>query len=44
LRARRFKGILAGFEGDEGVDQQQEGTIAALDWLSDAKLILCMTS
>lgn len=42
---RRFKGVLAGIEGDEVLinieDQGQEVTIGLqFDWLSDAKLVL----
>ncbi len=38
---RRFKGILAGVEGDEVLIEVQEGTIGLdFDWLSDAKLVL----
>ncbi|MFC7702697.1 ribosome maturation factor RimP [Plastorhodobacter daqingensis] len=38
---RRFKGILAGTEGDEVLIEIEEGTIGLkFDWLSDAKLIL----
>ena len=38
---RRFKGILAGVEGDEVLIEIEEGTIVLkFDWLSDAKLIL----
>jgi ribosome maturation factor RimP len=38
---RRFKGILAGVEGDEVLIEIEEGTIGLqFDWLSDAKLIL----
>ena len=38
---RRFKGILAGTEGDEVLITIEEGTIGLkFDWLSDAKLIL----
>jgi len=38
---RRFKGILAGVEGDEVLITIEEGTIGLqFDWLSDAKLIL----
>lgn len=38
---RRFKGILAGVEGDEVLIEVDEGTIGLdFDWLSDAKLVL----
>ncbi len=38
---RRFKGILAGVEGDEVMLNVDEGTIGLqFDWLSDAKLVL----
>ncbi|MEZ5911093.1 MAG: ribosome maturation factor RimP [Paracoccaceae bacterium] len=38
---RRFKGILAGTEGDDVLIEIEEGTIGLnFDWLSDAKLIL----
>ena len=38
---RRFKGILAGVEGDEVLIELEEGTIGLrFDWLSDAKLVL----
>lgn len=38
---RRFKGTLAGIEGDEVMINVEEGTIGLrFDWLSDAKLIL----
>ncbi|WP_438959800.1 ribosome maturation factor RimP [Nereida sp.] len=38
---RRFKGELAGVEGDEVLITIEEGTIGLkFDWLSDAKLIL----
>jgi ribosome maturation factor RimP len=38
---RRFKGVLAGVEGDEVLIEVEEGTIGLnFDWLSDAKLIL----
>ncbi|MEM9140827.1 MAG: ribosome maturation factor RimP [Pseudomonadota bacterium] len=38
---RRFKGILAGIEGDEVLVEIEEGTIGLeFDWLSDAKLVL----
>ncbi len=38
---RRFKGILAGVEGDEVLINVAEGTIGLkFDWLSDAKLVL----
>jgi len=38
---RRFKGILAGTEGDEVLIEIEEGTIGLkFDWLSDAKLVL----
>ncbi len=38
---RRFKGILAGTEGDEVLIEVEEGTIGLkFDWLSDAKLVL----
>jgi ribosome maturation factor RimP len=38
---RRFKGELAGVEGDEVLINIEEGTIGLkFDWLSDAKLIL----
>lgn len=38
---RRFKGVLAGVEGDEVLITIEEGTIGLqFDWLSDAKLIL----
>lgn len=38
---RRFKGLLAGTEGDDILITIEEGTIGLnFDWLSDAKLIL----
>ncbi len=38
---KRFKGILAGVEGDEVLINVEEGTIGLnFDWLSDAKLVL----
>ena len=38
---RRFKGTLAGTEGDEVLIEIEEGTIGLkFDWLSDAKLVL----
>jgi len=38
---RRFKGILAGIDGNEVLIEIEEGTIGLqFDWLSDAKLIL----
>ena len=38
---RRFKGILAGVEGEEVLIEVEEGTIGLnFDWLSDAKLVL----
>ncbi|THH34680.1 ribosome maturation factor RimP [Aliishimia ponticola] len=38
---RRFKGVLAGVEGDEVLINVNEGTIGLkFDWLSDAKLVL----
>ncbi|MAY86228.1 MAG: ribosome maturation factor RimP [Pseudooceanicola sp.] len=38
---RRFKGMLAGIEGDEVLINVEEGTIGLqFDWLSDAKLVL----
>ena len=38
---RRFKGLLAGVEGDEVLITIPEGTIGLhFDWLSDAKLVL----
>jgi ribosome maturation factor RimP len=38
---RRFKGELAGIEGDEVLINVDEGTIGLkFDWLSDAKLVL----
>jgi len=38
---RRFKGVLAGVEGDEVMINIAEGTIGLrFDWLSDAKLVL----
>lgn len=38
---RRFKGVLAGVEGDEVLINVAEGTIGLkFDWLSDAKLVL----
>ncbi|RMA42754.1 ribosome maturation factor RimP [Rhodophyticola porphyridii] len=38
---RRFKGVLAGVEGDEVLINVDEGTIGLhFDWLSDAKLVL----
>ena len=40
-RRRRFKGMLAGIEGDEVLINVEEGTIGLqFDWLSDAKLVL----
>lgn len=38
---RRFKGVLAGTEGDEVLLTIDEGTVGLkFDWLSDAKLVL----
>ena len=38
---KRFKGVLAGTEGDEVLIEIDEGTIGLkFDWLSDAKLVL----
>jgi ribosome maturation factor RimP len=38
---RRFKGVLAGIDGDEVLLNVPEGTIGLkFDWLSEAKLIL----
>ena len=38
---RRFKGVLAGTEGDEVLIEVEEGTIGLrFDWLGDAKLVL----
>ncbi|MEP4196319.1 MAG: ribosome maturation factor RimP [Aliishimia sp.] len=38
---RRFKGVLAGVDGDEVLLNVEEGTIGLkFDWLSDAKLLL----
>ncbi len=38
---RRFKGVLAGVDGDEVLINVSEGTIGLkFDWLSDAKLVL----
>ncbi|XDA98190.1 ribosome maturation factor RimP [Sulfitobacter sp. LCG007] len=38
---RRFKGVLAGIEGDEVLINVTEGTIGLrFEWLSDAKLVL----
>ena len=38
---RRFKGMLAGVEGDEVLVNLDEGTVGLkFDWLSDAKLVL----
>jgi ribosome maturation factor RimP len=38
---RRFKGTLAGVDGDEVLINVEEGTIGLkFDWLSDAKLVL----
>ncbi len=38
---RRFRGLLAGTEGDEVLIEIEEGTIGLkFDWLSDAKLVL----
>ncbi|MFV2034956.1 MAG: ribosome maturation factor RimP, partial [Halocynthiibacter sp.] len=38
---RRFRGILAGIEGDEVLISIEEGTVGLkFDWLSDAKLML----
>jgi len=38
---RRFKGVLAGIEGNEVLINLDEGTIGlTFDWLSDAKLVL----
>lgn len=38
---RRFKGVLAGVEGDEILLNIEEGTVGLhYDWLSDAKLVL----
>ena len=40
---RRFRGELAGVEGDEVLINVEEGTIGLeFDWLSEAKLILTM--
>ena len=39
--SKRFKGVLAGVEGNEVLINIEEGTIGLdFDWLSDAKLIL----
>ncbi len=38
---KRFKGVLAGAEGDEVLIEIEEGTIGLnFDWLADAKLVL----
>ncbi|MGB5557255.1 MAG: ribosome maturation factor RimP [Paracoccaceae bacterium] len=38
---RRFKGVLAGVEGDEVLINVPQGTVGLkFDWLSDAKLVL----
>ena len=38
---RRFKGTLAGVEGDEILINIEEGTVGLkFDWLTDAKLVL----
>lgn len=38
---RRFKGVLAGVEGNEVLIEIEEGTIGLqFDWLADAKLVL----
>jgi ribosome maturation factor RimP len=38
---RRFKGTLAGIEGDEVLIEIEEGTVGLkFEWLSDAKLVL----
>jgi ribosome maturation factor RimP len=38
---KRFKGVLAGTEGDEVLIEIEEGTIGLhFDWLADAKLVL----
>jgi ribosome maturation factor RimP len=38
---KRFKGILAGVEGDEVLVNIEEGTVGLkFDWLTDAKLVL----
>ena len=38
---RRFKGVLAGIEGEDVLINVEEGTIGLqFDWLSDAKLVL----
>lgn len=38
---KRFKGILAGVEGDEVLINIEEGTVGLnFDWLTDAKLVL----
>ena len=38
---RRFRGVLAGVEGDEVLINVEEGTIGLkFDWLSEAKLVL----
>lgn len=38
---RRFKGVLAGIDGDEVLINLDEGTVGLqFDWLSDAKLVL----
>jgi len=38
---RRFKGMLAGIDGDDVLIEIEEGTIGLrFDWLSDAKLVL----
>lgn len=38
---RRFKGVLAGVEGDDVLINIEEGTVGLnFDWLSDAKLVL----
>ena len=38
---KRFKGVLAGIEGDEVLINIEEGTVGLhFDWLADAKLVL----
>jgi ribosome maturation factor RimP len=38
---KRFKGVLAGVEGDEVLINIEEGTVGLkFDWLTDAKLVL----
>jgi ribosome maturation factor RimP len=38
---KRFKGVLAGVEGDEVLVNIEEGTVGLkFDWLTDAKLVL----